>query len=70
MLWARRHNITQNAHPCAADSVEPGRTVKLATFAQHLWRVTEAHTGKHLAFIVVRDRTTAADSDVLRIVIT
>ena len=50
--------------------VEPGRTVKLATFTQHLWRVAEAHTGKHLAFVVVRERSDSGESDTYRIVIT
>jgi len=49
--------------------VDPGRSVKLATFTQHLWRVSDVETGKLITTVVVRERQSKGEGEVYRLVI-
>ena len=53
--------------------IQPGRTATLSTFTSHLWRIRDAQTGGHVAFVLVTGRQgggAPAEGDVLRYVIT
>jgi hypothetical protein len=55
--------------------IQPGRTATLSTFTSHLWRIRDAQTGGHVAFVLVTGRQgggapAEGDVNVLRYVIT
>ena len=53
--------------------IQPGRTATLSTFTSHLWRIRDAQSGGHVAFVLVTGRQgggAPAEGDVLRYVIT
>ena len=78
----RRHLVVENARSLPIDvlwidfqggervfaQVSPGRSVRLATFASHLWRIREAHTSKHLSYVTVRELK-GEESDTYKIVV-
>jgi len=78
---ARRHLLVINARPAAIEiwwldfeglarrfaRVEPARSVKLATFAKHAWRVQEAASGRLISTVTVKE---GEPEDVQRVVVT